>query len=168
LTGLALQLVGGFTVWWTIAETRASFGHPSWFSQGVKWLRAFPLLKQHPVNLSGASTLSGATLKAYGHLRQLVPEDAPTEERLAALQADFERLYETYWKNVQVVDDKIAAAEHATKLEADARERDIRALKRNMEDSAIGGLHIPAIGAVWIIVGSILSTASPEIQALLR
>ena len=37
-----------------------------------------------------------------------------------------------------------------------------------LETTAIGGVHISAIGATWLFVGVVLSTAAPEIASWVK
>lgn len=95
-TGLALQLAGGLTVWWAIAETHQSFGHPSFISRAKKWLRKFPLLKQPPIVLR-SSGVSQMNLTAGDlDMRHRLGPEASIEQRIAALQKDFDRLYDRH------------------------------------------------------------------------
>lgn len=48
-----------------------------------------------------------------------------------------------------------------------AREMDRKDMELKIEETATGGLHIPSIGGVWILVGSVMDTLSVELTAWL-
>ncbi len=86
------------------------------------------------------------------------------EERVLALE-----------KNLPIVHARISAAEKSiddnyqkTKDLLAAEERHRKAsdesLSQRLEATATGGVHITAIGAVWLFFGVILSTAPQEIH----
>lgn len=161
--GLALQLAGGLTVWWSIAETHRSFGHPSFLKRGKTWLRSFPLIKQPPIvlSVSGSSqmNLSG------GHIgiRHRLGLNATFDERLTALQQDFDRLYDRHVAFVLKTGKQHGEHERKLAEEARARQSDRQEIEKQIRENATGGLHIPSIGGAWILVGSLLGTLSVEL-----
>jgi hypothetical protein len=52
--------------------------------------------------------------------------------------------------------------------EGQTREANDKKLGEKIEASATGGIYISAIGASWLFVGVVLSTAAPELAAILK
>lgn len=66
------------------------------------------------------------------------------------------------------MDEEFRKAAEALKSEETARQAEDRALYERLEATGTGGVHISAIGASWLFVGVVLSTAAPEILAFLK
>ena len=62
------------------------------------------------------------------------------------------------------------ADEHRCALaeEREVRSREAGELRERLEATEIGGLHVSAVGAVWLTLGVALSTAAPELARWLR
>jgi hypothetical protein len=81
-------------------------------------------------------------------------------------------------KNIGVVHDRITAFQNETdqelrkladrvREEQGARSQEDLAIRAMLEATATGGVHISAMGAVWLFVGVALSTAGIEISRTL-
>jgi len=57
--------------------------------------------------------------------------------------------------------ESLMGEEHTRKIEDDA-------IRERLEATGTGGVHISAIGAAWLFVGVVLSTAAIEIANLLQ
>ena len=168
LTGLVLQILGIGTVAWGISETRALYGHKPFYAIFVSWTMRFPLLGRtihlKGAMLSGSATISGG--RAHGTVG--VAPGATLEQRVDALEKNLPLIHaritaaeQDIDKKVQIVADKVSAEEAMRKSEDET-------LAKRLESTATGGVHISAIGAVWLFVGVILSTAALEIEHWLK
>lgn len=168
LTGLFLQLAGISTVVWGISETRAFFDHPPIAEKAKNWLRRFPLLRRDAIARGGVgtSTLSSVEGRAFGTFG---PGPNPTiESRLEAAEKNIAAIHERITANQREVDEGYQKLTDALKREQDAREAEDAALGHKLEATSTGGVHISAIGASWLFVGVVLSTAAPEFATYFR
>jgi hypothetical protein len=166
LTGLVLQLLGILTVLWGISETRALFGRPSIASVVRQWFAAFPIKRTKHISGTASITLAPLTVRARGYGTHN-PADQSLDARVDALE-----------KNVSVVHDRITGLQNQTDQELDklgnrvrdeqiARGQEDQVTRSMLEATGTGGIHISAIGAVWLLVGVTLSTAGIEISRAL-
>ena len=165
--GLALQLAGGFTVWWAIAETHQSFGKPSVFTRTSTWLRKFPLTNQLRSLVLNVGVASIGLAGGHMEVRHRPGANATIEQQLAMLKEDFDRLNAQHVTFVSKTNQKIEEQRKLLDEESDARKRDRKEIDLKIEETATGGLHIPSIGGVLIVVGSILGTLSVELASWL-
>jgi hypothetical protein len=167
LVGLALQVLGIGTVIWGISATRKQFGHPPVISLVLSWLRRCPLIRRpaylQPEGISvGASALGGRLVTAF------TPNpSAPLEERLEHIEKGLETLQKRIEGAESQIDRESSIAYGKVLVETRAREAADKEIMSALESSSTGGIHISAIGALWLFVGVILSTASHELAAWL-
>lgn len=168
LTGLALQVLGIGTVIWGISETRALFGHPSITSKAKGWFGRFPLLKRNIV--IGVVGIESADMigKARGYVTHN-PVPSPTiDARLDALEKNIVSIHERISQAQNEMDQELQKANEAIKAEKHARETEDNSLHSKLEATGTGGVHISSIGASWLFVGVVLSTAAIEIEKFIN
>lgn len=168
LTGLVLQLLGIGTVIWGISETRALFGHPSFAAKAKSWFGRFPLRRRNIVLDTAYSSLSAATCKARGYVTQGLGPNPTIETRIDALEKNVTLIHERISSTEKEVDEEFRKTTEALKNEEQARQTEDNAIRAKLEATGTGGVHISAIGASWLFVGVILSTAGIEIAELLE
>jgi hypothetical protein len=66
------------------------------------------------------------------------------------------------------MDQSFRAQSGALEEERQERSREDRLLSAKLEATETGGLHISAMGALWLFIGVTLSTASVELSAWLK
>ena len=167
LTGLVLQLMGIGTVAWGISETRALFGHPSFAIKLKEWLSRFPLLHRNHVIAVAGIALGAATGKARAYGTH-GPTSATLESRVEALEKNVTAIHERITQTQHEMDGEFGKAAEALKREGQLRQEADKAIQDKLEATGTGGVHISAIGASWLFVGVILSTASVEIAKLVK
>lgn len=168
LTGLALQLLGIGTVIWGISETRALFGHPSLVTKTKGWIYRFPLIcRAVTVSAIGVSSASSSgTVNAYvTHHPGVNPT---TDARLDALEKNISSVNERISATQKEMGQEFRKATDALRSEEQMRQTEDNAIREKLEATGTGGVHISAIGALWLFVGVILSTAAPELEKLLK
>ena len=168
LTGLVLQLLGIGTVIWGISETRALFGHPSFASKARAWLSRFLLLRRNVVVAVGGISSSASTVKGRAYGTHGLGANPTIEDRFEALEKNVNSIHERISQTQKEMDEEFQKAVDALKHEALSRQAEDRAIREKLEATGTGGVHISAIGASWLFVGVILSTAAIEIAALLK
>jgi hypothetical protein len=77
-------------------------------------------------------------------------------------------LHERITQNEREIDQQLSGISGLLKSERQSREGDDQSIRAKLETTATGGIHISAIGTVWLFVGVILSTAAVEISCLLK
>jgi hypothetical protein len=168
LTGLVLQLLGIGTVIWGISETRALFGHASLTSKARAWLGRFPLLRRNVVVAAGGVALSAAVGKGRAHVTHGPGANPTIDTRLEALEKNVTSIHERISQTQKEMDEEFQKTTDALKREEQSRQAEDRAIREKLEATGTGGVHISAIGALWLFVGVILSTAATELAELLK
>lgn len=167
IVGLALQLLGVGTVAWGIRQTRRLFDRPRLARTFRGWLSRFPRSGGRTIAVAGSATLSAVGARARGHVTEN-PTNASVSARLDALEKNIAHVHERI-SGLQAEFDQ-SASEHREALEAErqARKGHDRELRERLELTETGGLHLSAIGTLWLAVGIILSTAAPELAEWLQ
>lgn len=168
LTGLILQILGVATVIWGISETRAFFGHKPVFIAAKEWIGRFPFRTKNIV-LSATGADSASTT---GHARAYVTHGAgptqPMQDRLDALEKNITTIHDRITNTLKEMDEQFRDTKQELSAEANARQAEDERTRKMLETTATGGIHISAIGATWLFVGVVLSTAAPELAACLK
>lgn len=168
LTGLVLQLLGIATVAWGISETRALFGHPSFAAKGRAWLGRFPLLRKSNVFTDVIGSRAVATSKARGYATRGAGLNPTVETRVDVLERNIELIHERISGTETEMDEGFRKTADALRHEQNTRRTEDHAILTKLEATGTGGVHISAIGACWLFVGVVLSTAGLEIAEWLR
>ncbi len=167
LTGLVLQILGIGTVAWGISETRALYGHKPMFAIARGWLERFPLRRRNIVLGAAAIASASAFGRARGHVTHGTPPNPTVNDRLDALEKNIGALHDRIGATQKEMDEEVSKLKTSVSDEARQREQEDHGNRKLVEMTATGGVHISAIGAVWLFVGVILSTAGVEIAATL-
>jgi hypothetical protein len=168
LTGGVLQLFGIGTVILGIRDTRALFGHPSLTSKVKAWLGRFPLRRRRAIALAGSATMSALVGHARVHGMHGPGPNPTTESRLDALEKNVTAIHERITQTQQEMDGVMSKSAASLQREEQARATEDSAIRERLTATGTGGLYISAIGAAWLFVGVILSTASAEIAAVIK
>ena len=127
------------------------------------WLREFPPYKRNIVLGAAAGTFGIAGAKARGYVTSNPQPNANIEERVASLERNVGHLN----KRIDDAFDELESTQ-SKQTEALEKEKQERAaedgrIASKLETSGTGGLHISAIGALWLLIGVTLATGSVEI-----
>jgi len=167
-TGLTLLLFGTATVIWGATKARNDFKLPSLRHQALLWLKRCPWLPRRGVaRLEGVGACIGLAdkLDAYG-IRGVGSN--PTIESLAeALIENVKGLHERISGLKNELDGEIREINRTIEGVDRARKEEARDIRKELLETATGGLHISVIGAIWLIVGTVLGTAAPELAKML-
>jgi len=167
MTGLGLQLLGIGTVIWGISETRALFGQPSFVSKIKAWLVRFPLLRRNvALSLDSAShvIVSGKATVYQTHKAT----DSTTEARLDSLERNVIFIHERITQTQKEMNEGLHKISASVKHEEQLRQTEDNEIRKKLEATGTGGVHISLIGASWLFMGVTLSTAAPEIVTLFK
>lgn len=164
LTGLALQVLGIATVAWGIRETRSLFGRPDLFTLAKKWIKRVPIYGKRTVATSVNLTGVGATLHGSAIVSSTAPPNATVEERISVLEKNIQHLNKRIDETQTEMDQGFRAQSSALEEEKQNRSREDQLLSEKLEATETDGLHISAMGALWLFIGVSLSTASVELS----
>ncbi len=161
--GLFLQIVGLVIVAQGLLNIWSKFDRPGlWATIKEGWARGPWHVRTRYVELAGTSNSmsSGA-----GYITTGVRPDASPEERLAALEENVNQLHKDFANLAGRFDTEGAKLHEVIKQEQDQRESTDEDIKSTLEDLAVGGLHLEAVGLVYLIFGLILATIPGEIAS---
>lgn len=165
--GLVLQLVGVGTVAYLLRDKRVTFARKSLLSALREWAAARPRFRPRTVTLqvSGAAH-AHATSHARLSVWRNVPRAAAMEERFAALEANLAELRTEHSETSSRL--SRAQSRLSEDLTAERRERENadRASSEKLEKLGAAGLHIEAIGLIWLVTGIVLATIPAELAKL--
>lgn len=165
---MVLQLLGILTVAWGISETRALFGHPTFASKLNQWLARMPLLPRNVVIGVGSANLGMIGFNARGHTSYPIDPSANIPQRLSALEKNIQLIQDRITQTQAELDKGLSEAKGVLEKERLSREEEDCAIREKLEATGTGGVHISAIGAAWLFVGVILSTAAIELAGLIK
>lgn len=163
LTGLFLQLLGVLTVVWGIMETRRFFGRPPISSNVRSWLAAAPFHRPKVISAAGHASLGPLTCKARGYGMHSAGEHPTVESRLDALEKNIAGVHQRITGLEQEYDQEFLKLGAQVRTESNSLKAELHRINGRFEAFGTGGVHISAIGAVWIFAGLVLSTAAIEI-----
>lgn len=168
IAGLLLQLAGILTVVWGIVTTRQFFEMPSPTKVFKDWLARFPLRRPQAISGTATVTLAGEAVAAHGYTSWVDDPSLPLEERVLRLAKNVPLFHERIINFQAQLDSDVTQLNAAIKRESSERAEQANALNQRVVRHGTGGLHISAIGAVWLFVGAILGTASQELARWVR
>lgn len=168
ITGLVLQVLGLGTVAWGIHETRALFGRPGILTLSREWIRRFPVYGGRRATASVNIELPGITMRGRGYISANAGPDATIETRVAAVEKNVKYINERIDQTQTEMDQKFRAQAEALEQEQQTRAKENQEILAKIEATETGGLHISAMGALWLFEGITLSTAAPELAKCLN
>jgi len=158
-TGMLLQIGGVGTVAWGLSKTRELFDRPGIWQSIVRWVAAIPDQMRAPrtitASASGKLPLFSVSASVEVHSS---PGDKSLEEKVTWLLNQVEKL------EGRISDLRREGREQEKKLEslideeASQRESADENINRQIEEVAVGGLHLELMGLVWLVVGIVLSS----------
>ena len=167
-TGATLQLPGIGAVVWSIGVTRSQFGHAPVWKAVRGWAGRFPLRKLKPGRMPAHVTLPMITVNTRFHVPHVTQPDARIEARVDALEKSITAVHERITSALMGVNDQDRKSIEELDTEAVTRAAEVERTRNMLETTATGGVHISAIGAVWLFFGVTLSTAAPELACWLK
>jgi hypothetical protein len=151
-----------------IAETRATFGHPSLFQLTKNLLSRFPPFGGRTISASINITLEGIACSSRANLSHSAGENPTIESRLKVTEKNIELLNQRIDTTFQEMDLKFNKVNGNLEQEEQMRATEDRTIREQLEATATGGIHISAMGTVWLFFGIILSNASQELSQWLK
>lgn len=168
LAGLGLQLLGILTAVWGIVETWKYFQLGDPLGRIKDWFRRCPLRKLPPITGGMTVTEQADSLAARAFTWWEPKPQAPLEERLQILEKNIPLLNERITNTQRELEFAIAKLQQQAGQATALAQQVEHQLSKKIADFGTGSLHISAIGAFWLFVGSIMGTASQEILRFLQ
>jgi hypothetical protein len=114
---------------------------------------------------SGSFAVVGGSAKMYQTHKAV---DSSAEARLDSLERNVTLIHERISQTQKEWEEELHKTNESLKREEQSRQAEDNEIRKKLEATETGGVHISAIGASWLFVGIILSTAAPEIASLLN
>lgn len=166
LWGMVLQMLGVAAVVQELRSTSKHYGRPGIReSLRTAWLSR----PRRPVTLDiQAKTISLKSQITTKVMLKSRLQATELEGRIALLEAQTKALSIAQDKYKVDLDAERKERATADAAEREAREADIRALDRRVEDVIAGTIHLSLIGVWALLLGVLLATASQELAAFHR
>lgn len=165
LSGLLLQVLGITAAAIGIRDTRRMFGKPSFLKQVRNWFRIVPGLR--PRTTSGsASAAVPISVSAKGNEWRGAGDDPTLESRLSAAESNLEKLRKRIDASESAFDAHVRNYKQQLREEMYSRKKGDRQLQLKIEAASTDGLHLAAVGVVWLVCGVVMSTAPSELLCL--
>lgn len=168
LAGLGLQLLGILTAVWGITETWKYFELGDPLKRLKDWFRRCPLRRLPLISVSMTATDENDALAARGHTWWDPKPQAPLEERLQLLEGNIPLLNERITNTQRELDAAVTRLHQQVSQATITSDDATQQLSTKLEKFGTDSLHISAIGAFWLFVGSVLGSAIQEILRLLQ
>jgi hypothetical protein len=162
--GLALQLAGILTVAWGIVETWRFFGLGQPLAPVRAWIRRYPLRKRIIIAAASDSVEFSDAASARGHTSWPLKPTSPIEERVEAIEKNIPLMQDRISRTQIELDNAVRTLQGELKIVATSSNEQVQRVHSQVRLFGTGSLHISAMGALWLFVGSILSTASQELH----
>lgn len=167
-TGLVLQVVGISTVIWGIYEIRGLFGYPPIRKKIKIWFRRFPYPRRR-TTVSATHTIPIVYELGADEYFIHGPGDSPTTKmRLDALDKNVQTIHDRITTLGKEIEHRIEGLGQDLRKEQDARSVQHQEVRKTIEAIGAGGVHISAMGAVWLLFGVTLSAAGPDLACVLQ
>ncbi len=163
ITGMVLELLGIGTVVWGIRETRAFFGRPSLLTLAQQWFTRVPPFRRQIVTSSSDTAVGTARGSSNTYALSTIGPDATADERLLALETNLDRAIKWLDQIHIATDEGLRLLGETLKREERSRTAEDQQIRQKLEATETGGLHISAMGTLWLIVGVIFSSVPAEL-----
>jgi hypothetical protein len=166
--GTVLDFFGLVLVAQGLSETRKQFGKPSVFGRLRRWFEAFASTFRRQEHQRAVAATGRFSLRT-GHVRARVGvgQNATVEQRVHALEQNLKILSSELTEVRSSHDLKLAKIETALEEEKKQRVAEMGQLSRQLEDLAVGDLHLETIGLFWLVLGILFTNIPNEISRLL-
>lgn len=160
--GAMLQIFGLATVAIGLSEMRRLFNRPSLGARIFGWFGRFAAAFKAPKLISvGAFGAGGATVSGEARVVLALGPGASLEERVKVLEENLNRLREELDAKLQEIRRELSTVREGMQRESHERQAADEKRDRQIEEVAIGGLHLEMVGLVWLFLG-VLGTSIPD------
>jgi len=168
LTGLILQLAGILSVVWGLVATWRFFGLGDPIARLRDWLSRCPL-RRRTVNMSiGTAVEANDVVAARAFKSWPLDPTASLSTRLDAIEKNLPLLHERISQTQRELDIAVVSLRDELRTALAEATSKAAAIDTKVVRLGTGSLHISAMGALWLFVGSILGGASANLAEWLK
>jgi hypothetical protein len=162
---LVLQVIGGAMALYDLSGAARRYGHKGIWANFRDWVKEGLFGRANIIGVSAAS-MSMATGRARVKVRDETRLGMPIWERIRTVESKLKQVDEGLDAALRELDQLEADLKDRIKQEASKRASEIKGLRDELREEALGSFAPLAFGAAWVLVGTILSAISPEIVCL--
>lgn len=166
ISGLILQFVGAVIVIVDINGTRKLFGKPGMLASAGLWLKSFPAFRPRPVTASGTATSPPPSASGRAYVKTPFDSNASIADRISELERVVMGLQDVYGQVDSRIDEAKRELTQEIEKERQERIRSEDSARQLLKAAQTDGLHISALGAVWLLVGMVMSTMPDELALI--
>ena len=115
---------------------------------------------------ASASSMASALAQARATVRRAINPESSIPDRISAIEKNLAKIDEDIGAAFSEIDRREGAIQEKIRAEADERTRVVDAVKRDLKDATSGNYAVLAFGAIWLAIGIVLATGSPEISKI--
>lgn len=166
VTGTALQLGGVLTVVWGILKTREDFKREPIRRMFYRWFKSFPPYRPRHTVCGASVLLPSITFDAHVSSMHGPAQDQSLEGRLAHLEGIVRKLERAQGRTHVAVLQAEKKAQQALDEQGRRLVNQIGEVDKKIEETAIGGIHVSAVGVILLFAGTVLGGFGPELHRL--
>jgi hypothetical protein len=165
--GTTLQIFGLCTVAIGLSQIRRIFGRQSLLEKATAWFRQLAAAFRRPMPITATMSADAMAINdADLRLEVNAAPGAPLERRVALLEENLKHLRsEVDAKEKKIMKD-LSLLTSVVAEERRTRETEARRISSQLEEFAVGGLHLESIGLAWLFLGVVGASIPDEIAAL--
>jgi hypothetical protein len=157
-----LQLLGAWTVWHDLTGSARAFGKGVSLKSTWRWLKAAVFGQDITLQIDSAHHTTTAGRVRVIQRRPVSPI-APMDSRVEALEYNLAKVDEGLSAAYREIEEAADRLRQALGEESKKREEAHKQLEERLKDSIVGNYTVLAFGALWVVVGIVLSALAPEI-----
>ena len=164
-TGTMLQIFGLTTVAIGLRQMRRMFDRPSFRAATLNWFRrlAATFTGPKPISLQ-ASFGAFATMTGEARVIRGVGPGATLDERVSTLEKNLTLLRDELDTKLQGLRRELGTVKESIEHESQERRAADEKTGREIEEVAIGGLHLEWVGLFWLYLG-VIAGSIPDVIA---
>jgi hypothetical protein len=165
--GAILQVFGLGTVAFGLSQIRRYFCRPSLLERVFAWLRQLGATFRRPTPITLEAHAGGfATVSGEAALIHKAGRDSSLDRRVTILEENLNRLRVELDAKDQKIRNDLSTLTGTIEEERRARETEVRRISSQLEELAVGGLHLELVGITWLTLGVVGASIPDEIVVL--
>jgi hypothetical protein len=158
--GMTLQLLGLLAVAYGLRETRKVFGAPTVVRRAWGWFGRLRQVFRRPKPIAVRASAGGVAVVG-GRARVRRGAGATVEQRLDVLESNPKSFETEFDESTSELSSRTGRLEKELRRERDDRKAADGKTWSQIEETAIGGLHLEVVGLVWLALG-VVGTSIPD------
>jgi len=167
LWGMALQLLGAFTVWHDLAGAARDFGVTGIVKRNLAWVKR-GFRNKSPVNGSAEIILGSLASSSSGTVRATLHVGASLEERVSMLERRLRQVDDAAVKAQNLINEKERLLRQKIAQLEQSLVSKVEEVNLKLKTAVVGSYPVLLFGAAWLVVGIVLSSVAPEVAKSLE